>query len=385
MIYFPVHTTHHPKAHSPLISIGANGQVQISVTQGQIALQNAAIIVLLIAVFVLLDRSGVVAQVASLSASSIPAVFLLGFAASLSTCAALAGGLLMSQPKTAQAHSAFHIGRISAYVIGGGLLGVLGAAVQINTQITALIVIIVCILMIISGLQVLNVGWANQCKLLIPRPVRELLNRDQNPAYVTSFLSGVVTFLLPCSLTLIAQGIALNSGNFIGGSLVMFSFALGTLPVLLTISISSWRFSLNPQFSLRFQHITAIVVIILAAYSINSNLNILGLPSLSDVQQTDRAEALPQVINGKQVINMSATPNGYSPSYFRVRAGIPVEWQINGSSIPSCSSTIQANGLLGKAEIISSGPNLLTFIAPTPGSYKFSCAMGMFSGIIEAV
>ncbi|HCB52054.1 TPA: hypothetical protein DEP21_05855 [Patescibacteria group bacterium] len=48
-------------------------------------------------------------------------------------------------------------------------------------------------------------------------------------------MAGVLTFFLPCGFTLAMQILAISSGNFWMGGLIMGFFALGTLPGLLGI------------------------------------------------------------------------------------------------------------------------------------------------------
>ena len=68
------------------------------------------------------------------------------------------------------------------------------------------------------------------------RHVRELKEINHT---LTPFLVGIVTFFLPCGFTQAMQLYSLTTGSFWVGALTMFSFALGTLPVLLLLSFGS--------------------------------------------------------------------------------------------------------------------------------------------------
>jgi len=50
---------------------------------------------------------------------------------------------------------------------------------------------------------------------------------------------GAATFFLPCGFTQSMQLYTLTTGSFLAGALTMFSFALGTLPVLALLSFST--------------------------------------------------------------------------------------------------------------------------------------------------
>ena len=52
----------------------------------------------------------------------------------------------------------------------------------------------------------------------------------------TPLIIGFGTFFLPCGFTQSMQVVALSSGSFISGMMIMLAFALGTLPVLLLLS-----------------------------------------------------------------------------------------------------------------------------------------------------
>jgi sulfite exporter TauE/SafE len=97
------------------------------------------------------------------------------------------------------------------------------------------------------------------------------------------FLMGAFTFFLPCGFTITAQGLALISGNAIQGALIMTLFALGTLPTLLFIGLSSVKFLQKPHLSEKFLKIAGVLVLFFALYNINFQLNVLGVSSLSDL------------------------------------------------------------------------------------------------------
>lgn len=83
---------------------------------------------------------------------------------------------------------------------------------------------------------------------------------------------------------------------------------------------------------------------------------------------------------------MTASGNGDSPNYFKVRAGVPVEWQITASNSVGCNGAIVSNSLFdGSIDLTPGQVAIKDFTPQTPGKYRFSCTMGMISGIIEVV
>jgi len=179
----------------------------------------------------------------------------------------------------------------------------------------------------------------------------------------------------------------------------MILFALGTLPVLLTIGLSSVKFSQRPHLSARFLKVAGVLVLFFAFYNINFQLNVLGISSLSDLginsgQSSNTAknnsfqkeEGLPPIVNGKQILKMDASSRGYSPNYFKVKVGIPVRWEITDKGTSGCTNAVISKNLFeGEIPLTPGQTSVKEFTPEKPGKYKFSCWMGMVSGIIEVV
>ena len=210
---------------------------------------------------------------------------------------------------------------------------------------------------------------------------------------------GAFTFFLPCGFTITAQGLALISGNATQGALIMTLFALGTLPTLLFIGFSSVKFLQKPHLSENFLKIAGVLVLFFALYNINSQLNVLGISNLSDLGVNSNQsstttqnislkneEGLAPIVNGKQILKMDASSRGYSPNYFKVKVGIPVRWEITDKGTSGCTNAVISKNLFEGEIPLTLGKTSFKEFTPTkPGKFKFSCWMGMISGIIEVV
>lgn len=89
---------------------------------------------------------------------------LVGLIASVSTCLAVVGGLILSlSAKISQDVSNFrpflffHTGRVFAFALLGGVLGAIGSAISINHSITALLGLLAAFVMIILGINLLDI------------------------------------------------------------------------------------------------------------------------------------------------------------------------------------------------------------------------------------
>lgn len=362
--------------------------------------------------FILLNKLGIGALVNVSARSSLPSFFLLGLLAGLSTCAALVGGIILSMSKQwhelyareatiarkLQPHLLFNAGRLASYAFFGAVLGAVGSQLRISLTFSSLLVIVVSGLMLLLGLQMLGVKAFQKFQFTLPKSItRRLSDETKFKGRFLPFLMGAFTFFLPCGFTITAQGLALLSGSALQGGLIMFSFALGTALPLFMIGLSSVTFASRPHLSGSFLKVAGVVVLFFALFNINSQLNALGAPSMSNFSlkaassttsgaaQTD-AKDLPAMVNGVQVIKMEASSAGYKPNYFKVRAGVPVRWEITDVGTSGCTNAVLARGLFsGQIDLTPGTTSVKEFTVSKAGKYKFSCWMGMISGVIEAV
>jgi len=374
---------------------------------------NATLVAFNIAIFVIiaflvLDKMGIANFLSLSSASSLMTFFGFGLLAGVSSCAALVGGIVLSMSKQwnslysadqstskkLQPHILFNTGRVISYIILGGILGVIGSRLQISPQFTGYLVIAISLLMIAFGLQMLGVKAFRKFQIAAPKTATRFIANENNfQAKYAPFIMGALTFFLPCGFTITAQSLALLSGNVFTGGLIMGAFALGTVPSLLFIGLSSVKFSSKPHLAERFSKVAGFLVLFFALFNMSNQATVLGFTGFSNIvaqNQTQNGTAnqndLPQIVDGKQVITMTASGSGDSPNYFKVRAGVPVRWEITGANSLGCNGAIISNSLFDGAIDLTPGQvSVKEFTPQTPGKYRFSCTMGMIRGTIEVV
>jgi copper chaperone CopZ len=86
--------------------------------------------------FLLLDKLGL-SKLLNPSQITLPVVFVIGILASLSTCMALVGGLLLGLSQTKGSHLLFHLSRLVSFFILGGAIGFLGQVVGNRNPVVA--------------------------------------------------------------------------------------------------------------------------------------------------------------------------------------------------------------------------------------------------------
>lgn len=207
--------------------------------------------------------------------------FIVGLMASVSSCLAVVGGLVLSlSAKVAEDDKnnkkpfyVFHIGRLAGFALLGGALGALGGIIGVSLTLGAVLGIITSLVMIILGLNL--VGALHGSAVRLPAGMFGYFKKVEHQSFAPLAI-GVGTFFLPCGFTQSMQVAALSSGSFTLGALIMLSFALGTLPVLAILSFGSMSFAQSKYAPLFFKS-AGVVVIGLGAFALLAGLVGLGL------------------------------------------------------------------------------------------------------------
>ena len=234
--------------------------------------------------FILLQKSGI-AGLLKVNNLTLPVSFLIGVISSLSSCMAVVGGLVLSissgyarTSEKAWPLILFHSARVAGFFILGGVLGIAGSFFSINQTANFVISIILFVLMIVIGLNLLDISpFLSKFQLRVPKSFSRkiMFNRGLQNRFMPVIL-GILTFFLPCGFTQSMQLSSMTAGNFLGGGLLMLVFALGTLPVLGIISFSSIRFS-RSSFSGVFFKAAGFMVIFFALFNFVNALIAAGL------------------------------------------------------------------------------------------------------------
>lgn len=359
--------------------------------------------------YIFLSKTGFSSLISVNAQSSLPVFLLFGLLAGFSSCAALTGGIILSLSKQwnslysnsdstmekLEPHFLFNTGRLVSYIIFGAVLGQLGNFFRMTPVLTAGIVVAVSVLMVILGLQMLGVKALSKFQLRLPKSLTSNIADESNfQGKYAPFIMGALTFLLPCGFTITVQALALASGNPIQGALMMGLFALGTLPGLFAIGLSSVKLFSNPKISRQFSTIAGLLVLFFALFNVNSQMAVLGFSNFNDIITTSKntitvagsQDSFVPIENGKQIIKMEASSFGYTPNRFKVKVGVPVRWEIADTGTSGCTNAIISRGLFeGQIDLVNGTTSVKEFTIDKPGTYKFSCWMGMVSGTIEAV
>jgi len=317
---------------------------------------------------------------------------LIGLVASLSSCLAVVGSVVIAfsetfevegkgiYQKTIRPNLLFHLGRLGTFFILGGILGLIGKEITLNTNFIAFFTVIISIVLFWLGLNILGLVPSLANFIKIPglggekiKALRESKNKN------IPLLLGALTFFLPCGFTQSMQIFALASGSFLTGALGLFLFALGTTPVLLALGIGvSWTKSKHLA---SFQKVAGILIIFFAIYTFGSGLTLGGIDfGFFNNSKVVKTEVKNNSANADvQVIEMHVTQKGFEPSTFTIKKGIPVKFIVKGDYLTGCTNKI----IIPSLEItksLSKGDNIIEFTPKEVGTIPFSCWMGMVRG-----
>ncbi len=218
--------------------------------------------------FFILQKSGIL-NIGLGGKTTLATSFIIGLIASVSSCLAVVGGLVLSlsakvsQDKVSDKKNfvLFHIGRLASFALLGGVLGLIGNTIGLNFTFTAILGILASLVMLLLGFNLVGVFTKN--KVALPSGIFQKFSsvfRKIEHKTLTPLIIGFATFFLPCGFTQSMQISAISSGSFISGLSIMLAFAVGTLPMLLLLSFGSASFARGRHASLFFKSAGVVVI-----------------------------------------------------------------------------------------------------------------------------
>lgn len=289
--------------------------------------------------------------------------------------------------------SIFLISKLLAYTLLGFVLGAFGGALNISSQVQSIMQLVAGVYMIAVALNLLNVHPIFRYAVIQPPKflARIVRNQSKSKNIFAPALLGAMTIFIPCGTTIAMETLAISTVNPIKGALIMSAFVLGTIPLFLGIGVI---FSTIGEASkTKFLKFAAILIIYLGVTSINGSL--IALNSKITLQSVGENIVSLLHIGSKAVSanDVSATQNpeititskGYSPNYILVKKGIPVTITLTTKDAYSCASAFRIPSMGVVRNLTANDSQTITFTVLEKGKIPFSCSMGMYRGIIEAI
>ncbi len=173
----------------------------------------------------------------------------------------------------------YNIGRAFTYGILGVLFGLIGHSfnffkIQQWLSITMGVLLLVAILYSLFG--TIRIDFIDKLTQKVQMRLGQYLsNKNSTFAF---FNIGILNGFLPCGLVYVAIAASIATGNVLHSSLFMFSFGLGTLPIMALTMMFGKFISLNTRKYIR--KLSPYVMILVAVLLILRGLN-LGVPYIS--------------------------------------------------------------------------------------------------------
>lgn len=355
--------------------------------------------------------TGLADQVGTLATSgSLVLVLVLGVAAGLSTCMALVGGLVLTVSAShAQRHPeasgaarlrpavVFNVGRVAGFAVLGAATGYAGSMLALSGHLVAVLMVLVSLVMAGVGLRLTGASprLSRAVSLSLPPGLTSALRLDRaRGAYSDGRTAalGAGTYLLPCGFTQAVQVYAMSTGSPGRAAAIMTLFALGTVPGL--IGVGGLTALARGAAAQRFFRFAGVAVLAFAAVNVSGSLGVLapGIfapPATAAVvvdsdDPTEIVSANVTLDGTGQTLRTTQVGNGYEPAQAVVLAGRPISWEIDSVAM-SCAASLYAPELGIAPRVLEPGLNVLELTVPEPGTYRYSCGMGMYWGSITVV
>lgn len=329
--------------------------------------------------------------------------FLTGLGTGGLTCLAVQGGLLigllarqdtdkeLSAPRWQRLIlpvSGFLVAKIIVYTVFGFLLGLVGEKLQLSVTTLAWLQGLAAVFMVITGIRLIWPHWLPWLTITPPSGVRRFVRRSaKSELLIAPIVLGAVTIFIPCGTTIAMEAAALATANPWSAGSIMLAFTLGTAPLFFLIGVLAKGTTFLQS---RLKYVMALFVVGIGVYSFNGMLNSIDSPysfrnemaalrwALSGEQSTSNAEA-------ETSPTITVLTTGYQPDAVTVPAGQPVTLTLNTPGQLSCTSVFRIPKLNVTKQLQPNSTTTVPVTFPTPGTYTFTCGMGMFSGTITAI
>ena len=263
----------------------------------------------------------------------------------------------------------FQFWRLLWFFILWGLLGALWEFFSVSLKFSTILTLIISFVLIYIWLQVLEfVPNISKFGFHLPKSFSHKIEKLQNPKMAP--IVWALTFFIPCGFTQTAQLLAIGSGGFFTGGLIMLFFALGTFPVLFLVGVGSSYFS-----GKKFPFIEMILWIIILLFWLNTLVNASNLlPSLfaknTSEQITDTQNIEFETVYAKHTgwniewydIKLKAWWN-YKIIIMPERDGMGCMWTL---TIPTISNKIH--------HVLQGRPIIYEIVDAQPGTHKIVCS-----------
>lgn len=291
----------------------------------------------------------------------------------------------------------FMVAKLLSHALLGFFLGILGSTLTLSDQVRLVFQVLAAFFMFATAMNLLNVHPLFRYVVFVPPKfiTRRVRGLSKDGSLFAPFVLGLFTIFIPCGVTQAMEVQAIALGNPIQSALLMTAFVLGTAPLFSILGVAMAK--LSEGLTAKFLKFAAFALIAMSLYSFNGVLEVLNSPLSAsalksgwisfwtpDTQKPRAGDGVP-VINGMQAVTIDILNNGYSPTYIRVHKGVPVNLTLRSNKVYSCALSFNLRAFGIKQFLNATDQKTVTFTPTVAGKYPFTCGMGMYTGVIEAI
>jgi hypothetical protein len=178
----------------------------------------------------------------------------------------------------------YNIGRAVTYALMGAVLGFVGSSFHVFGLQQALSIGGGIFILLLAAIYYFRPAWVGSTawSAKLSAQLGRLMRKEKS--YTTYFSIGILNGFLPCGLVYMALISAFATGAVWKGSLLMFFFGLGTIPMMAGIMIAGkW---IQPSVKNAFRKIVPVWIVALGIIMILRGMN-LGIPYISPSYNPD--------------------------------------------------------------------------------------------------
>lgn len=223
------------------------------------------------------------------------------FLGSLGHCIGMCGGIVVAYSSTkidqgtsylqqTSAHLAYNFGRVTTYVILGGIFGFVGQVIAFTPTTKGILFFITGILMMLAGLSLIgNIKFLNSAEWSVSKyawyqnSFRKLMS---NQSYGSFYLLGLLNGIIPCGLVYSFAIFAASTADPFAGALVMATFGLATIPALFFLGFLT-KFLQKGSLRGTMMKLAALLVVLYGGITLYKGYNFIAHPQMMK-ERTDK-------------------------------------------------------------------------------------------------
>ena len=266
----------------------------------------------------------------------------------------------------------YNLGRLISYTILGGIVGLIGSIISINEKVNGLIIIFASVVMMLMSLSMLNI-----IKLKIPKLIKFKRSKKTSNSLIIGLLNG----FMPCGPLQAMQIYALSTGSFIKGSLSMFLFCLGTIPLMLSVGIifnivkGRKRIILNK--------IASVLILLLSVIMFFRGLSTLGI-NYNTLLNNYKNYTASTIYKDYQEVKINLSYGSYDDVIVQKDKKVRLIINVPKKYLTGCNNVVVIDAFNIKKEL-EVGENIIEFTPNKVGTYSMNCWMNMITNNIKVI